>query len=98
LRTACERCSSTPATLISSRKNLGLILTHKTFTRQLLLCRSCATSRLTMDLIFTSLLGWWSILSPIVNAACITDDIASLSRARKLALSAPAASSGRGAA
>jgi hypothetical protein len=31
MRSTCEKCSRTPATLIKSTKNLGLLWTHKTF-------------------------------------------------------------------
>jgi hypothetical protein len=86
MRTACERCSGTPATLVSSRKNLGLLFTHKTFVQQLVLCRACATRLLTTDLAFTCTLGWWSVFSILyVNATCIMKDISEFSKVRKMA-------------
>ena len=85
MRTTCERCSKTPARLVTSRKNLGLLFAHKTFRSQALLCRSCATSRLTGDLIFTAILGWWSIVSLFTNVGCIAEDVAALSEVRKMA-------------
>jgi hypothetical protein len=83
-----------PATLINSRKNLGLLLTHKTFRTQLLLCRKCATSQVVTDLIFTVILGWWSIMSVFVNVGCIADDIAELSTIRNMEQPAEAIGSG----
>jgi hypothetical protein len=71
--------------MITSTKNLGLLFAHKTFRRQGLLCRDCATRRLTGDLVFTAILGWWSIISLFANAAFIAADIAELSAARKMA-------------
>ena len=84
MRTTCERCSKTPATLITSRKNLGMIFAHKTMRKQGLLCRPCATSQLVGDLIFTAVLGWWSVISLFANPACIAEDIAQLSAVRKM--------------
>jgi hypothetical protein len=84
VRTTCERCSRTPARLIISTKNLGLLYGHKTFRKQALLCRECATRQLTGDLIFTVILGWWSIISLFANVAFIGGDLAALSEARKM--------------
>jgi hypothetical protein len=85
MRTTCEQCSRAPARLITSTKNLGLLYGHKTFRGQRLLCRPCATRRLAGDLVFTVLLGWWSIVSLFANIAFIAADIAELSAARKMA-------------
>jgi hypothetical protein len=90
MRSTCEKCSRTPATLIKSTKNLGLLWTHKTFRVQALLCRECAVRQLTADLIFTAVLGWWSVVSLFANIAFVADDLAALSAARKMA--APAVS------
>ena len=85
MRTTCEQCARTPARLTTSMKNLGLLYAHKTFHVEKLLCRECAIRRLTSDLIFTAILGWWSLVSLVANVAFIIKDMAELSAARKMA-------------
>lgn len=62
-----------------------MILVHKTMRKQALLCRPCATSQLVGDLIFTVILGWWSVMSLFANPVCIAEDVAQLSAVRKMA-------------
>jgi hypothetical protein len=84
MRSSCERCARTPSSLVTSTKNLGLLWTHKTFRKQALLCRECGTRQLTGDLIFTAILGWWSIVSIFANVAFIADDVSALSAVKKM--------------
>ncbi len=84
MRSACERCSRAPARLVTSRKNLGLLYAHKAFRTQALLCRSCGVRRLTGDLIFTVILGWWSIVSLFANVGFIAGNVSELSAVRKM--------------
>lgn len=84
VRSTCEKCAQAPARLITSTKNLGLLFGHKTFRAQALLCRECAIRQLTGDLIFTAILGWWSIVSLFANVAFIAGDMTELSAARKM--------------
>jgi len=64
---------------------MGMIFVHKIMRKEALLCRPCATSQLVGDLIFTVILGWWSVMSLFANPACIAEDIAQLSAVRKMA-------------
>lgn len=84
MRSTCEQCDASPALLIESRWQLGLIVFRKEFRTTLVLCRSHAQSQTVTDLILTTLFGWWGVISFITNIVLVPLQISEVVKAWKI--------------
>lgn len=89
MRTNCEVCGTTPATLTTSRWHLGMIIYGRTRRSQKVLCPTHARQQLSGDLTKTLLLGWWGVFSLFINVGIVASQITALR-----AISAPTGASG----
>jgi len=67
----CEACGSSPAAPIKLKRNVGLVVVHRTYTVTAVLCASCADSATSEFQKETLVKGWTSPRSALLNPATI---------------------------
>jgi len=77
----CEQCGPSPARLVNIRRHVGLIVYSRATSRQAVLCRNHARSTVAGDLAKPVLLGWWGVLSLLINLVLIPEQVAELAKA-----------------
>lgn len=71
MRYTCQVCGAKPATVITSRHHVGMIVRRRSPTTSGLRCVDRTRRQLTADLASTLLLGWWGAISLFINGLFI---------------------------
>jgi hypothetical protein len=86
----CVSCGARPAALIPMERNVGMIVLRQQYRTDGPFCRNHAIANARRYLGLTLVLGWWGVISFLVNFKMVATDLVALRTAQ--ALPAPTAS------
>ena len=80
----CNMCGRQPATEISVRRQVGMIVLGRWYRYRAPLCRDHGIQVARAYLNKTLVQGWWGVISFFMNLFAVGVDLSALSKARKL--------------
>lgn len=78
----CQRCGARPAVRVLLRHNVGMLFMRRTESTSGRVCRGCLGSAFLHHQLRNLVLGWWGMLSAIMTAYYLVDNVINYVAAR----------------